>query len=263
MDIRRIIRGPVVWIVLAILLVVLASSLLTNVGGPKDVDTSQVVTAISNGNVTKATLVGGSDQRIEITQTNGDKLRAQYIEGQGVELQNMLQEQVKAGKIQDGYNVENQRDSLLLSLLYSLIPVALVILLLFFFMGQMQGGGNRIMNFGKSKAKMVSKDMPKTTFADVAGADEAVEELQEIKEFLQEPAKFQAVGAKIPKGVLLYGPPGTGKTELAKVVAREAGLVEPGYRLLANVGGDGGQEVPHLHVHIFGGKPLGRMIADS
>ncbi|MFN8148751.1 MAG: ATP-dependent zinc metalloprotease FtsH [Candidatus Nanopelagicales bacterium] len=224
MDIRRIIRGPVVWIVLAILLVVLASSLLTNVGGPKDVDTSQVVTAIQSGNVTKATLVGGSDQRIEITQTNGDKLRAQYIEGQGVELQNMLQEQVKAGKVQDGYNVENQRDSLLLSLLYSLIPVALVILLLFFFMGQMQGGGNRIMNFGKSKAKMVSKDMPKTTFADVAGADEAVEELQEIKEFLQEPAKFQAVGAKIPKGVLLYGQPGTGKTLLARAVAGEAGV---------------------------------------
>ena len=97
MDIRRIIRGPVVWIVLAIMLVVLASSLLTNVGGPKDVDTSQVVTAIQSGNVTSATIVGGSDQRIEITQSNGDKLRAQYIEGQGVELQNMLQEQVKAG----------------------------------------------------------------------------------------------------------------------------------------------------------------------
>ncbi|MFN8157090.1 MAG: ATP-dependent zinc metalloprotease FtsH [Candidatus Nanopelagicales bacterium] len=224
MDIRRIIRGPVVWIVLAILLVVLASSLLTNVGGPKDVDTSQIVTAIQNGNVSKATIVGGADQRIEITQTNGDKLRAQYIDGQGLELQNMLQEQVKAGKVQDGYNVENQRDSLLLSLLYSLIPVALVILLLFFFMGQMQGGGNRIMNFGKSKAKMVSKDMPKTTFADVAGADEAVEELQEIKEFLQEPAKFQAVGAKIPKGVLLYGQPGTGKTLLARAVAGEAGV---------------------------------------
>ncbi|HET7900892.1 MAG TPA: ATP-dependent zinc metalloprotease FtsH [Candidatus Nanopelagicales bacterium] len=224
MDIRRIIRGPVVWIVLAVLLVVLASSLLSNVGGPKDVDTSQVVTAIQSGNVTKATIVGGSDQRIEVTQTNGDRIRAQYIEGQGVELQNMLQEQVKAGKVSDGYNVENQRDSLLLSLLYSLIPVALVILLLFFFMGQMQGGGNRIMNFGKSKAKMVSKDMPKTTFADVAGADEAVEELQEIKEFLQEPAKFQAVGAKIPKGVLLYGQPGTGKTLLARAVAGEAGV---------------------------------------
>lgn len=80
------------------------------------------------------------------------------------------------------------------------------------------------MQFGKSKAKLVNKDMPQVTFADVAGADEAVEELQEIKEFLQEPAKFQAVGAKIPKGVLLYGPPGTGKTLLARAVAGEAGV---------------------------------------
>jgi cell division protease FtsH len=91
-------------------------------------------------------------------------------------------------------------------------------------MTRMQGGGSKIMQFGKSKAKMVSKDMPQVTFADVAGADEAVEELQEIKEFLQEPAKFQAVGAKIPKGVLLYGPPGTGKTLLARAVAGEAGV---------------------------------------
>ena len=91
-------------------------------------------------------------------------------------------------------------------------------------MNQMQGGGSRVMNFGKSKAKIVTKDMPKTTFADVAGADEAVEELDEIKDFLQDPAKFQAVGAKIPKGVLLYGPPGTGKTLLARAVAGEAGV---------------------------------------
>ena len=91
-------------------------------------------------------------------------------------------------------------------------------------MGQMQGGGSRVMNFGKSRAKLVNKDMPKVTFADVAGADEAVEELQEIKEFLAEPAKFQAVGAKIPKGVLLYGQPGTGKTLLARAVAGEAGV---------------------------------------
>ena len=88
----------------------------------------------------------------------------------------------------------------------------------------MQGGGSRVMNFGKSRAKLITKDTPKTTFADVAGADEAIEELQEIKEFLQNPAKFQAIGAKIPKGVLLYGPPGTGKTLLARAVAGEAGV---------------------------------------
>ena len=88
----------------------------------------------------------------------------------------------------------------------------------------MQGGGNRVMQFGKSKAKLVSKETPQVTFADVAGAEEAVEELHEIKEFLQDPSKFQAVGARIPKGVLLYGPPGTGKTLLARAVAGEAGV---------------------------------------
>ena len=91
-------------------------------------------------------------------------------------------------------------------------------------MSQMQGGGSRVLNFGKSKAKMITKDTPKTTFADVAGADEAVEELHEIKDFLQNPAKYQALGAKIPKGVLLFGPPGTGKTLLARAVAGEAGV---------------------------------------
>src|SRR5438132_6012076 len=91
-------------------------------------------------------------------------------------------------------------------------------------MNAMQGGGNGVMQFGKAKPKVVSKDQPKVTFADVAGADEAVEELQEIKEFLEAPGKFQAIGAKIPKGVLLFGPPGTGKTLLARAVAGEAGV---------------------------------------
>ena len=90
-------------------------------------------------------------------------------------------------------------------------------------LSSMQGGGSKVMQFGKSKAKLVNKETPTVTFADVAGADEAIEELHEIKEFLQDPAKFQAIGARIPKGVLLYGPPGTGKTLLARAVAGEAG----------------------------------------
>ena len=113
---------------------------------------------------------------------------------------------------------------ILSSLFFSIFPIIVVVGLLLFFMNQMQGGGSRVMNFGKAKAKLVTKETPKTTFADVAGADEAIEELQEIKEFLENPAKFQAVGAKIPKGVLLYGPPGTGKTLLARAVAGEAGV---------------------------------------
>ena len=115
--------------------------------------------------------------------------------------------------------------SFLGSLLATLLPFALIILLFIFLMNQAGGGGGRgVMQFAKSKAKLITKDMPKTTFSDVAGCEEAIEELGEIKEFLTDPAKFQAVGAKIPKGVLLYGPPGTGKTLLARAVAGEAGV---------------------------------------
>ncbi|MCU1445126.1 ATP-dependent zinc metalloprotease FtsH, partial [Cryobacterium sp.] len=111
-----------------------------------------------------------------------------------------------------------------LSLLGILLPVLLIGAFFWLMLSGMQGGGNKVMQFGKSKAKLVSKETPQVFFTDVAGADEAIEELQEIKDFLKEPAKFQAVGARIPKGVLLYGPPGTGKTLLARAVAGEAGV---------------------------------------
>ena len=110
------------------------------------------------------------------------------------------------------------------SLLISALPILIIVIFWLFLMNQMQGGGNKVMSFGKSRAKRMSVDQPKVTFKDVAGVDEAVEELQEIKEFLENPKKFQNLGAKIPKGVLLYGPPGTGKTLLARGVAGEAGV---------------------------------------
>ena len=102
--------------------------------------------------------------------------------------------------------------------------MGLIILFLLWMMNNAQGGGNRVLSFGKSKAKLMTKDMPSTKFSDVAGADEAVEELDEIRDFLANPTRYQALGAKIPKGVLLYGPPGTGKTLLARAVAGEAGV---------------------------------------
>ena len=119
---------------------------------------------------------------------------------------------------------DHQDESPWVSLLLGLLPFVLLALVLLWVVSQVQGGGNRVMGFGKSRAKLVTKDQPKVTFADVAGLDEAVEELEEIKEFLASPAKFQEMGAKIPKGVLLFGPPGTGKTLLAKAVAGEAGV---------------------------------------
>ena len=121
-------------------------------------------------------------------------------------------------------SADPQQGSVFLSVLFQFLPILIIVGFFFFLMQQMQGGGNRVMSFGKSRARLVTKDQPKITFADVAGLDEAVEELQEIKEFLEAPQKFQAMGAKIPKGVLLFGPPGTGKTLLARAVAGEAGV---------------------------------------
>ena len=120
--------------------------------------------------------------------------------------------------------VQDKSTSGWLSLLTYILPFVIFIGFWIFLMNQVQGGGSKVMSFGKSRAKRMSVDSPKITFRDVAGVDEAVEELHEIKEFLENPKKFQALGARIPKGVLLYGPPGTGKTLLARAVAGEAGV---------------------------------------
>jgi cell division protease FtsH len=122
------------------------------------------------------------------------------------------------------FNFESEKSDALLSLLGYIVPILLFFGFWLFIMNQVQGGGSKVMSFGKSRAKRMSADSPKITFRDVAGVDEAVEELHEIKEFLENPKKFQALGARIPTGVLLYGPPGTGKTLLARAVAGEAGV---------------------------------------
>ena len=223
MDIKRILRGPIVWIGVAILVALLAGQFISSASAPKKVDTSAIIASITKGDAKSATIVD-REQRIEIVLKNGDKKQSEYVTGQGVELQQLLQTKVDGGQLSGGYNIKVPKDNVLISLLATLLPIAIIVFLLFFFMNQVQGGGSKVMNFGKSKAKMMSKDTPQTTFADVAGADEAIEELEEIRDFLTDPARYQAVGAKIPKGVLLYGPPGTGKTLLARAVAGEAGV---------------------------------------
>ncbi len=223
MDFKRIFRGPIFWIALAIIFVLVGSTLISGVGAPEEVDTSVAISQIQSGSVDTATITD-RDQVLELVLKNGDTVRATYVTGQGVVLQELLQVRADSGALPGGYNVVVPSENILFTLLVSLIPFILLVLIMVFIFSKMQGGGSRLMQFGKSKAKMVSKDMPQTTFADVAGAAEAVEELEEIKDFLADPEKFKAVGAKIPKGVLLYGPPGTGKTLLARAVAGEAGV---------------------------------------
>ncbi|MEV4676447.1 MULTISPECIES: ATP-dependent zinc metalloprotease FtsH [Actinomadura] len=223
MDVKRYFRGPLLWILLFGILVALVMWGVNPGRSFEKVDTSKVVQEIDAGQVKSAKIVD-KDQRIELTLKNDKRQQASWVDGQGLQLQQQLQKQVDAGKLPGGYNVDVPKQSFFLNLLFSLLPIVVIVLIFLFIMNQMQGGGSRVMNFGKSKAKLITKDTPKTTFADVAGADEALEELEEIKDFLQNPAKFQSIGAKIPKGVLLYGPPGTGKTLLARAVAGEAGV---------------------------------------
>ncbi|MCX6402779.1 MAG: ATP-dependent zinc metalloprotease FtsH [Actinobacteria bacterium] len=219
---RNLLSGPIFWIVLAVAVFFAASQLVSSANGPEQITTSKAMAAIQAGQVESA-VVRDRDQLVVLTLVDGSQVQAQYIIDQGMEFIGALQSAEFEGQLTEGYDVEIAQDSIWVTLLINFLPIVLLIFLMFFFMSQMNGG-SRAMSFGKSKAKQLSKDVPKTTFADVAGADEAVEELQEIKDFLQNPARFQAVGAKIPKGVLLYGSPGTGKTLLARAVAGEAGV---------------------------------------
>jgi cell division protease FtsH len=217
MDVKRYFRGPFVAVLVVLLLFFFLYRYASSGTSYQQKDTSQVIGLIESGQVKSALLID-TDQTIQITTKSGQAYQASWVGNQGQQLATVLQQQ------HTNYNVQVPKGSSIFTLILSWLPFLLIILLFLFIMNQMQGGGSRVMNFGKSKAKLITKDTPKTTFADVAGADEAIEELQEIKEFLQSPGKFQAIGAKIPKGVLLYGPPGTGKTLLARAVAGEAGV---------------------------------------
>ncbi|MGI8702614.1 MAG: ATP-dependent zinc metalloprotease FtsH [Nocardioidaceae bacterium] len=222
MDVKRIFKGPWLWIVLGVIAVLVILQYVSSSSGYSQVDTATMVSHIEDGSVKDITFVEG-DQEMRATLDDGSQVSALWLGDQGVQLVDAAEKQKTAGAI-DSYNVEVPQPSILGNLLVTLLPFVLLTLLVLFLINHVQGGGGRVMQFAKSRAKLISKDMPKTSFADVAGCDEAIEELQEIKEFLAEPAKFHAVGAKIPKGVLLYGQPGTGKTLLARAVAGEAAV---------------------------------------
>jgi len=223
MDRKRLLRNPLIWILAAILVYFTFSVLFDDTRGYTRVDTSVALAQISEGHVTDA-LIEDREQRLRLTLDRPIDGSTQIITQYPAQTAGTIVEALENASNNPSFNTTVRQDSFLTTMLIYLIPLGLVLLILFWMMNNAQGGGNRVMSFGKSKAKQLNKDMPKTTFGDVAGADEAVEELHEIKDFLQNPARYQALGAKIPKGVLLYGPPGTGKTLLARAVAGEAGV---------------------------------------
>jgi cell division protease FtsH len=227
MNRKRILRSWWLWGALIVFGFLVLPNLLSGGSSYHGVGTGDAIKQITSGNVTKA-VQKDKEQSVQLTLKTPfeghSKISAQYPADASATIFRDLQSAASAQNSTLDYNTKVTKQSTWLSLLFSILPILLIVGVLFFVMSQVQGGGNRVMSFGRSKAKLVNKDTPKTTFADVAGADEAIEELDEIKEFLANPAKFQAIGAKIPKGVLLYGPPGTGKTLLARAVAGEAGV---------------------------------------
>src|SRR5680860_606543 len=223
MNVKKLLRGPLLYIVLAVIAVWVGSSLIT-MSGFREVSTQQGLEFLKDGKVAEAKIVDG-EQRVDLTLTTadaelGNEVQFFYVTPRGEEVVAAVTE----ANPKKGFTDEVPQPNWFLSMLGFLLPLLLIGAFFWLMLSGMQGGGNKIMQFGKSKAKLVSKESPLVTFSDVAGADEAIEELEEIKEFLKEPAKFQAVGARIPKGVLLYGPPGTGKTLLARAVAGEASV---------------------------------------
>ena len=215
---KRFPRAALLYLALGFVVLFVGAQLLRPGTDREDIDLSAFRTAVADGDVATAELKD-RDNVVE------GKLRddTDYKVAYPAEFADELVDELDEADPPIDVTTDQQGDSIWTGLLFSLLPTVLLIGAFFLVMNALQGGGKGVMQFGKSRAKQVSKDEPAVTFSDVAGCDEAVEELQEIKDFLKDPARFQAIGARIPKGVLLFGPPGTGKTLLARAVAGEAG----------------------------------------
>jgi cell division protease FtsH len=217
--VNRFFRSALFPLVIIVLLVYLASqTLMPGRQEERRITYSELISQVEAGNVNEV-LFTPSKQQINAKLVSGDEVKVNYPTPESAtQFQNLLRKENVT------FDSKGTGGSPWWALLINILPFVILIAFWIFLMNQMQGGGSKVMSFGKSRAKRMSPDSPKVTFKDVAGADEAVEELHEIKEFLENPKKFQALGARIPKGVLLYGPPGTGKTLLARAVAGEAGV---------------------------------------
>jgi cell division protease FtsH len=220
--VNRFFRSALFPLIVIVLLVYLASqTLIPKSKSAHKVVLSDVYAQIQQGQV-KSAVFSPSKQSITLETTSGQKETVHYASDQAqLQIQNLLREHGVS------FDSKGTGSSPWWGILAQLLPFVLLFGFWIFLMNQVQGGGSKVMSFGKSRAKRMAPDSPKIGFKDVAGVDEAVEELQEIKEFLENPKKFQALGARIPKGVLLYGPPGTGKTLLAPTSSRCSSALAP------------------------------------
>ncbi len=221
---KRFFKSAAFPILLVVVLAFVAQRVISPDTGPEPPTYNEFLAQVDKGEIQSVT-VKTKDNSLDVTEKptdggtgTGEKFETGYPPNTEQSLTNSL----VANDVET--TVKGKGGSSLLSMMTYILPFMLFIGFWIFLMNRMQGGGSKVMSFGKSKAKKMAVDAPKISFKDVAGADEAVQELYEIKEFLETPKKFQALGARIPKGVLLYGPPGTGKTLLARAVAGEAGV---------------------------------------
>jgi cell division protease FtsH len=219
--VRRFFKSAAFPILLVVILAFIAQRLISNPTDAEPPPYNELIKPktglIATGKVEEIS-INTKDNTLDVKRRNGESFSTGYPPN----TEQSLIDQIEAANVDT--TVKGTGSSGILNLLTYILPFVLFFGFWIFLMNQMQGGGSRVMNFGKSKAKRMAVDAPKITFRDVAGVDEAVQELHEIKEFLENPKKFQSLGARIPKGVLLYGPPGTGKTLLARAVAGEAGV---------------------------------------
>ncbi|MEX2279292.1 MAG: ATP-dependent zinc metalloprotease FtsH [Acidimicrobiia bacterium] len=219
---NRTFRTLLIYGVVFVLLAMTAQRWFDQVSAPAEITLSEFSMQVEDGNIAQATILERSNRvQGRFVDSEVEEPAFDFVVRYPAE----LEDEIALDMIAAGIDVDNDAEPpTFFEILISILPWLFLVGFMVFIFMQMQGSGNRVMQFGKAKAKMVSKDQPKVTFSDVAGLEEAIEELEELKDFLQHPDKYRQMGAKIPKGVLLFGPPGTGKTLLARAVAGEAGV---------------------------------------